>query len=51
MKWKHVKRILLWMLVVLFLVAVLGVYHAYAPKRRFNVAPDAEREIEKAMHR
>ena len=51
MKWKHVKRILLWMLVVLFLVAVLGVYHAYAPKSRFNVAPGVEREIEKAMRR
>ena len=45
------KRVLFWMLVALGLVVVFAVHHAYGPKSRFNVAPDAEREIEKAMRR
>jgi hypothetical protein len=40
-----------WMLVALSLVAILKVYQAYAPKRRFNVPQDVERQIEKAMRR
>jgi hypothetical protein len=48
---KRMKRILLWMLVALSLVAVLKAYQAYAPKRRFNVPQDVERQIEKAMRR
>ena len=45
------KRVLFWMLVAMVLVIAFSVYHAYGPKPRFNVAPDAEREIEKAMRR
>jgi hypothetical protein len=44
------KRILLWLILAAVVVTGVLVYQARS-RNHFNVAPDAEREIEKAMHR
>jgi hypothetical protein len=44
------KRILLWLIVAVALVVAFQFYRSRSGTR-FNVTPDAEREIEKAMRR
>lgn len=46
----NAKTILPW-LVGAVLIAVIALYLSHKPAQRFNVAPDAQREIEKAMRR
>jgi hypothetical protein len=45
-----VNKILLWLFLAAALVTAVALYRSHA-SRRFNVTPDAQREIEKAMRR
>jgi hypothetical protein len=44
------KRVLLWLIVAAVVVTGVLIYRARS-RNHLNVTPDAEREIEKAMHR
>jgi len=44
------KRILLWLTVVAVVAIGILIYQSRS-RNRYNVTPDAERAIEKAMHR
>ena len=48
---RTVKRVVLWILLADALVTAFLLYRSYASRHQLNIAPNAEREIEKAKGR